>query len=75
MNEKQLVEDFKRVEVEYERVFKAVHDFFLPLANAAYEAKDMERLQDLVRRCPEHVAKCFILDQIRQLRRDLENGG
>jgi hypothetical protein len=35
----------------------------------------MERLQDLVRRCPEHVAKCFILDQIRQLRRDLENGG
>lgn len=72
MDEAQLVAGFKAVEVEYERHFKAVHDHFMPQAYEAAKAKDLERLRDLANRCPEHVAKCFILDQIRQLQLELD---
>jgi len=60
---------------EHEALAKKVEAYFMPLVKKALRQKDFDEAKSLLDRCPDHVVKCFITDQIAVARGDYDKPG
>jgi len=58
-----------------ETLAKEVEGHFMPLVKAALKAGNLAEAESLRDRCPDHVVRCFIVDQIAVARGDYDKPG
>lgn len=66
--EKALVDAYLDARVKEEQLAGQCMEHFMPLARTALARDDSEEALKVAHRCPDCVARCFILDAIRQHR-------
>lgn len=73
--ERKMVERYKKALIDHEASAKEVESYFMPLVQAALKRGDETEATSLRDRCPDHVVKWFIMDQIRVARGDYDKPG
>lgn len=63
--EQKLVEKFKKIEAEYDRLMRECDEYFLPLAKEYIKQGYIKGAKEIMARCPCHVTNVFIADAIR----------
>mgnify|MGYP000948391780 CR=1 FL=1 len=66
MDTDKLVADYKKAKQEFERLAIEMQDVFTEMAKKAIQARNWTEAYGIAYRCPDEVARAFILDAIRQ---------